>query len=354
MLFYLSIFIILLTLALVEVLLKNKRISVLTSGLLALVAGLRFYTGYDFNSYSTFYSEVSTISDVFNGSIDAESGFLFINFIFKSMGFNFYFFILFFSVLSILLLSNFAYKYTPYPSLILVYYFARYFLVRDMGQIRSSLACIILLYAIPFIIKKKPIQFLLIVFIASLFHVTAWVFVMAYIFNSVFKKLTIKNVLSLLCISLFIGIIVQVPNLYIWAIPERYSAYFTSDSYTNGQWILNPILWMQLALFFSASFFIHPTDDTEKNKFDVNLKIYLMASLILIAAGTLGTVGGRLSTLFATSEVLLVPYLFANLSKNKLINIIFFCGFTVVVFCLIFILSGTYVQYVPYQTIIGL
>lgn len=354
MFFYLSLFIILLSLALTEVLLKNKKISVITGGLLAIVAGLRFYTGYDFTSYSKFYSEISSISDVFNGSIDAESGFLLINFIFKSMGFNFYFFILFFSVLSILLLSNFAYRYTQYPSLILVYYFARYFLVRDMGQIRSALACIILLYAIPYIIKKKPIQFLLIVFIASLFHVTAWVFVIAYLFISVIKNLTIKNVVSLLCISLFVGIIVQVPSLYIWAIPERYNAYFTSDSYTNGQWIMNPILWMQLAIFLGASLFIHPTDDMEKNKFDTSLKIYLLASLMLIAAGTLGTVGGRLSTLFATSEILLVPYMFASLSKNKLVNILLFCGFTIIIFYLIFIMSGAYLEYLPYQTIFGL
>lgn len=354
MLFYLSIFSILLILALAEVLLQNKRISVLTGGLLAVVAGLRFYTGYDFISYSNFYSEINNVSDVFNGSIDAESGFLFINFIFKSIGFNFYFFILFFSVLSILLLSIFAYKYTPYPSLILVYYFARYFLVRDMGQIRSSLACIILLFAIPFIIKKKPIQFLLIVFMASLFHVTAWAFVIAYVFNSIFKNLTIKIVLSLLCISVLIGIIVQVPELYIWAVPDRYNAYFTSDSYTNGQWIMNPILLMQVALFFGASFFVHPTDVEEKKKFDINLKIYLIASLILLAAGTLGTVGGRLSTLFATSEILIVPYFFSSFSKNKVLNILLFCGFTIIIFCLIFVLSGAYQQYIPYQTIFGL
>lgn len=354
MLFYLSIFSILLILAIAEVLLKNKKISILTSGLLAIVAGLRYYTGYDFKPYHNFYLELDNIFEVFNGSIDAESGFLFINYIFKSLGLNFYFFIFFFSILSIVLLSNFAYKYTPFPSLVLVYYFARFFLVRDMGQIRSALACIVLLYAIPYIIKKNPVKFLLIVFIASLFHVTAWVFVIAYIFNSLFKNLTIKNVASLLCISLIIGIIVQVPELYLWAIPERYNAYFTSVAYTNGQWIFNPILWMQLVLFAGSAFFIRPTNNNDKNKLNVNLKIYLIASLLLIAAGNLGTVGGRLSTLFSTSEILLVPYLFSELSKNKVLNILLFCGFTITVFLLIFVLSGTYVDFVPYQTIFGL
>lgn len=354
MFFYLIIFSILLILAAAEVLLKNKKISILTSGLLAVTAGLRFYTGYDFKPYQSFYFDLDSMSNVFDGSIDAEPGFLLLNYIFKSLGFNFYFFTLFFSAITIFLLCKFAYRYTPYPSLILVYYFARFFLVRDMGQIRSALACIILLYGIPFVTKKKPIHFLLIVFLASLFHVTAWIFIVAYIFNYVFKTLSLKNVFSLLFLSLMLGSIVQVPDLYLWAVPERYIAYFTSPSYTNGQWILNPILWMQLGLFFGVSFCVHATENNEKKKLDISLKVYLIASLILIAFGDLGTVGGRLSTLFATSEILLVPYLFSNLTKNKLINITLFFSFSFMVFCLIFIISGTYIDYVPYQTIFGL
>lgn len=354
MFFYLGVLSILVILAIAEVMLKNKKISVITSGLLAIVAGFRFFTGYDFNSYNNFYTEIDSISDVFNGSIEAESGYLFLNYLFKSLGFNFYFFILFFSIVSIILLANFAYNYTPYPSLVLVYYFARYFLVRDMGQIRSAIACIILLYAIPYILNRKPVQFLIVVFIASLFHITAWSFVIAYIFNWLFKNLTFKNVVTLLGISFFIGIIVQIPELYTWAVPDRYNAYFTSPSYTNGQWILNPVLWMQLMLFSGAAVFVRPTIDEERNKFSVVLKIYLIASLILIAAGTLGTVGGRLSTLFATSEIFIVPLLFASISKNKLLNILLFGGFTVAIFGLIFIISGTYTEYIPYRTIFGL
>lgn len=354
MFFYLIIFFILLILACAEVLLKNKKISVITSGILAIVAGLRFNTGYDFEAYQNFFFEIDNIFDVFNGSIDAEPGFLFINYIFKALGFNFYFFILFFSVLSVLLISNFAYKYVSYPSLVLVYYYARYFLVRDMGQIRSSLACIILLYSIPYIVRRKPLQFLTVVFIASLFHITAWVFIVAYLFNIIFKKLTIKNVVVLIFLSILIGAVVQIPELYLWVVPERYKAYFTGSAYTSGTWIMNPVLWMQLALFTGTSIFVKPTDLTMKSKFDINLKIYLIASLIMLAAGTLGTVGGRLSTLFATSEIFLVPYFFSNFSKNNLLNIIIFCSFTVVIFYLIFIISGAYGAYIPYKTIFGL
>ncbi|MFL2100932.1 EpsG family protein [Desemzia sp. FAM 23991] len=351
MFFYISVFGILLILATIEVMLRNKKISFITGGLLAIIAGFRFYTGYDFNSYGKFYSEVENISDVFNGSIEAESGFLFLNFLFKSMGFNYHTFILFFALFSLLLLTNFVYKFTSFPSLVLLYYYARYFLVRDMGQIRSAMACIILLYSIPYVLNKKPFQFLVIVFVASLFHITAWSFIIVYIFHYLFKHLTVKNITCLLGISFLIGVIVQIPSIYIWAIPERYNAYFTSPSYTNGQWILNPILWMQLMLFFTALILSYPKLNEEKNKFNIILKIYFLASLILIFSGTLSTVGGRLGTLFATSEIFIVPIIFSSFTKNKLVNMLLFSGFTFAVFCLIFIISETYIDYMPYETI---
>lgn len=354
MLLYIIVFILLMILALSEVLLKNKKVVYITSSLMALMAGLRFYTGYDFLSYSNFYQDVDGLSDVFNGSIDAESGYLFLNYISSTVGLNFYFFILFFSLLSIGLLTNFLYRYTPYPSMFLFYYYARFYLVRDMGQIRSALACIILLYAIPYMIKQKPIQFILVVLAASLFHVTALFFILAYVFNILFKKLTAKNIFGLLMGSIAIGLFIQIPQLYIWAIPDRYIAYFTNPAYTNGQWIMNPILWMQIAIFLGSFICYKPTNSEEKSKFEGMLKVYFISSLVLLAAGNLGTVGGRISTLFATSEILLVPYFLMNFSKNKLLNLLLFCGFTFVIFCLIFIISGTYTEYVPYLTIFGL
>lgn len=351
MVLYWSFFIVLLILALSEIFLKNKTISFFTSGLLAILAGFRFYTGYDFTSYETFYKGAESFGNIIEGKIDAEIGYLTLNYLFSSLGLNFYTFILFFAILSIGLLEIFLYRNTPYPSLILVYYFARYFLVRDMGQIRSALACIILLYAIPYILKRKPIQFIMVVFIASLFHITAWFFVLAYIFNLIWRKITLNSIFTLLISSMVIGILVQIPQLYIWAVPERYIAYFTNPTYTSGQWILNPILWMQIMIFLGSFIFYKPTNNEEKYQFEGVLKIYFLASLILIAAGNLGTVGGRLSTLFATTEILTAPYFLLNFTKNNFLNILFYAGFTIVIFCLIFIISGTYNDYTPYITI---
>lgn len=351
---YLSVFILLIVLALSELLLKNEKIIFISSSLLALMAGLRFHTGYDFQSYEKFYREVDQISEVINGSIDAEPGYLLLNYIFSSVGLNFYYFILIFSVFSIGLLAYFLSKYTKYPTIFLLYYYVRFFLVRDMGQIRSAIACIILLYAIPYILKKEPMKFFIIVFVASLFHISAWFFVIAYLFNNKFKKITLKSISLMVLACSFIGVIVQIPKLYIWAVPDRYISYFTNPVYTQGKWIMNPILWMQIGILIGSILCYHSNNKEEKTMFEGALKIYLVSSLILLAAGNLGTVGGRISTLFATTEILIVPYLFMNFTKNKLLNIIFYIGFTIIIFILIFVVSNAYKSYIPYQTIFTL
>lgn len=349
MLVYIFIFLILLLLSTFEILFKNKKIVFINGSILAALAGFRYRSGYDFNNYSNFYDELNNIGDVFNGSIDAESGYLFLNYLFIKLGLNFYTFVLFFSIISIGMLVFYVYKNTSYPSLILMYYYARFFFARDMGQIRASFVSILLLYSLKYIKKKEPIKFLLVVLFASTFHITALIFILAYLFKNYFPQLDKKNVLLLLGATVVIGVIVQIPNLYLWAVPYRYIGYFTNPTFTGGKWLLNPVLLMQMLIFLGAYLF---SDIQEDKQFAFYHKIYFLASLILISFGDLATVGGRLSSPFATYEMFVAPYFILSFTRNKLLNVFLFLGFTVVIFFIIFIFSGDYVFFTPYDTLL--
>lgn len=348
MIVYIGLFVVLSILAAIEILFQKKKISYITAIILAIFAGFRFYTGFDFLSYGVFYTKLNSIKDVFNGSIDAEKGYLLLTFIFKTIGLNYPTFLLFFAFLSIGLLFNFIYRNIPYPSLVLLYYFARFYLPRDMGQIRGSIASIILLYAIPYIKKKDFSKFLLIVFIASLFHVSSLIFILGYVFVVYLPKFSQKWSLYFLSGGLLIGLISQIPELYLWIVPARYAAYFTGVGYVGGDWLMNPVLWMQLLIFFGALLFTEIKDDTHYRTY---FFLYFLSSFILMASGNLATIGGRLSAPFTTQEIFVAPYLLLNFTRNKLLNICLFFGFTAIIFILIFILSGIYVEFIPYQTI---
>lgn len=349
---YILMLIVLLSLALTELIIDQKKIVIFGGALLALFAGLRYYTGYDYISYGEYFNEADTILDLFNGSVRLESGYLFLSSLFSSIGLNYYTFVLFFSVLSLATFTFFLYKYLPYPSMVLVYYYSRFFMARDMGQVRGAFAAVILLFAIPYILKKQPLKFLLVVYLASLFHVTSFAFIAAYILNLIISRVTIKNSLILLSLATLMGLIVQNSALYLWAVPSSYSSYFTNPYYTSGPWILYPVLWMQLLLLFGMIIFFKEKRIDKEEWVNVLMKVYLLSPIILLAAGNLETVGGRISTLFSTVEVLLVPYFFMSFSKYKVLNILCYTGFIIVIFMLIFVFSGMYNRYTPYQTIL--
>jgi hypothetical protein len=219
-----------------------------------------------------------------------------------------------------------------------------------MGQIRGSLASIILLYSVKYIKSKEFVKFMAVVLIASLFHVTALIFVLGYIYENHLYNGKWSQVGILFSLAVVAGLIVKSPSLYMWAIPGRYAPYFTNPAYTSGKWLMNPVLWMQLLIFFGTLLF---TKIQQDEKYRTYHNLYFFASLILIAFGNLETVGGRLSSPFATYEMFVAPYFILNFTKNKLLNLIFAIGFTVIIFLLIFILSGDYHYFIPYQTLLN-
>lgn len=350
MFIYIAILIILLMLGIVEIWFQEKRISWVIGSGLAVFAGLRYYTGYDYINYQRNYYRIQSVSSVIDNTT-FEPGYLLANFSFTQIGFGYQTFVLVLSLISLSLLTWYLYKYFPYPSLALTYYYARFYHLRDMAQVRSALASIILLFGIPYLVEKKFWKFFLIVFLASMFHSGSFVFLGVYLLHIILEKLTIRNVLVLVGLAIFFGLLIQYPELYESFVPNRYISYVIAPSRMGGPWYTNPIVLMQLIIFSSGLWLIKLSSNIENDYLDVVLKIYLFASLALIASNTLRVLGGRVSTFFATVEILIVPYIMLHLTKNKLVNLLSFILFTSFIFYLIFIFSGRFYPYIPYRTI---
>src|SRR5699024_10481288 len=117
---------------------------------------------------------------IFDGSIDAEPGYLFLNYLVKEIGMNFASFVLLFTTISLLLLAYALNNFFPVPSIVLLYYYSRFFLVRDMGQIRSSIVAIIFLLALPGVKERNFKKVLLFSIVGCLFHLVALFIIPAY------------------------------------------------------------------------------------------------------------------------------------------------------------------------------
>lgn len=347
---YLTVFFILVVLSLCEYLTNYKVFFVIALVLLILFAGLREGVGYDYESYHNFFRDIFSFNDVFNGTIDAEPGYVLLNFIFKYLGFSFSSFILFFSTMSLILLGICLYSVFPNPSLALVYYYCRFFLVRDMGQIRSSFVAILLLLTLPAIKNRDTKKVLLLTFIGIFFHSVAIFIPVGYMFTLLLKDINIKVVFFLLFAGIMFGTIFFFPELISVVIPARYLGYFVGK-YATGKWVLNPIFIMQMGILLISLVVVKVSRKRFAADLAVLLKIYLLSSILLIAFGPLATVGGRISTIFASTEIFLVPILFDHFFKNKIFFLISYFAFCSCIFYLIFVFSGAFGLYIPYRTV---
>lgn len=347
---YIGVFLLLSLLAIGEYLTRKKLFFYVGLFFLMGLAGFRFFTGYDFSSYNNFFNQLTNWNKIYDGSIDAEPGYLFLNYVIRELGMNFSTFILLFSVISLLLLSYAISNYFPVPSLVLLYYYARFFLVRDMGQIRSSIVAIIFLLALPAIKQKKVMKVVILSLVGSLFHTVALFIIPAYFFVVTVKEMTIPKELFLIFSGSILGIVFFFPDLFKFMIPERYYGYLTGY-YAQGNWIFNPVFIMQCGILIGATLLVKSNSIDFTDNFNILLGLYCLSTILLVVFGPLATIGGRISTIFSTVEIFIVPIVFDNLIKNKYIFLLTFILFSLFIFSLIFIFSGAYNSYVPYNTV---
>lgn len=86
-------------------------------------------------------------------------------------------------VISLVITSSyclFVYRYSQNPVISFIVYFALGYYTAGFQLLRQVLAVSVLLYAYPHLLKRKPIPFVLLVLLASGFHSTALIFLIAY------------------------------------------------------------------------------------------------------------------------------------------------------------------------------
>ena len=160
--------------------------------------GLRWETGTDWMSYYNHFSLFSNFTSLFLS--DFEYGYGLFVWLIKSIFPYYSIFLLFHAIIYYFLIFKSFKRYTPnlYLSLLLFYTLS----MGVMGSNRQLIALAICIYAVKFIIDKKPFVFLLLIFLAVLFHTTALIFVIYYFLNRNIKPVPF---LSILVFAFIIG-----------------------------------------------------------------------------------------------------------------------------------------------------
>jgi len=314
--------------------------------ILALVAGLRYETGNDFLPYKTIYA-----GDYSAGQV--EPGFLFLRNLFNWIHAPFWIFLLAWAVVTLTLFYFFAKEYFRPAIIPIAYYLSRFFFMRDMGQIRASLVCVTCMLALKFVYDEKPLPFLVIVGLSATIHVSALFFLLIYPFWLLFRRINFKWVLGFLVFGAAVGFVApKILSVIIVHTLPRYAPYVTNASYLSSG-LFDPVTLMQVIICITGFYILNRGMVSNaliggSEKFKFLMVVYLFATLTLLSLSQLSTIGGRLSTIATTTETIVLPTIVFSImpKKTRTLSMVGVCA---VIFVLIFLISGAYKTFVPYQ-----
>lgn len=170
--------------------------------LLLLLAGLRVETGNDWEPYQEYYLDLASLSDK---AEDFEVGYRSLAYLFKTAGVEYGGF-LFASTLLYLGLFLLVFRRQRAPIILALLFYCTY-LLGWMGTARQVLAIACTLLAGEFLLQRQHLRFLLSVFLAGAFHVSALLFLMAWLLAVPLQ--TTRRYLLIVGIAVAAGIALQ-------------------------------------------------------------------------------------------------------------------------------------------------
>ena len=239
---------------------QEKNTFIIITIVLTLFYSIRTDYGSDIPAYINIFQNISysSFSNLFNPNEHLEPGWIFLNWFFKPIGWQFFLFILtaiqFFTIYFIIT------RYTEkkyYWIVFSIYILNCNLLLTDLSMIRQALAMHITAWSIPFIIEKKYLKTILILFAATTIHTSAYVSFL--LIPLPFLKNKDNRIITAVCLAVFIFfyIVEKYTGTILSAILntdtfERYDIYEIEAKKGSGLGIL---LWLLTGIWLSLKYY---------------------------------------------------------------------------------------------------
>ncbi len=189
--FYLICFGILFVLAMLNIQMHDKLSSQILSGLSAImlicIAGLRYETGGDWDTYTQLFNKFPTFSRLIGrpaefADISVEEGFVLLCAFVKSLGGTVQHLFFVVTFLNITLITTALHKYTKYPVVGLLCYYGILYFNLEMIYIRQATAVALCFFALQYIRSHEVWKYMLIIVLACTFHRVSSLMIPLYFF----------------------------------------------------------------------------------------------------------------------------------------------------------------------------
>lgn len=287
---------------------------------LILFYGLRIDVGLDYHSYIRIYNEIKKIplmeyaQAYFERRQDVEIAYYLINrityLIFDDV--HLMFFLTGVIMFGIVFAAIIKYNDISYPYAVFIFLMVEFAVATN--NVRSTLACCIMLYGFYYIIKNKPIQYLICVLISSLFHQSAICCLFFWLLKD-FKSIRLNKIrnyvwyIIVFATPLFarIGIFIakQIPLF------EKYFDWYWVNMNSGSAMFLWRCLPAIVGIRLLVKYY-----KIDLGKYKVLLNIQLCRIPFLYSGYIMGP-ATRMDRLAWVSEIILVPYVIRKIERTK-------------------------------------
>ncbi|WP_227514005.1 EpsG family protein [Acinetobacter lactucae] len=272
-----------------------------------------FTVGTDTITYTKFFRD-GLAPQYYEFNPEVEVGYQFVEYLILNITHN-YFWLFFFC--SLIVVPSYFYIIKKYSTnyILSIFIFITFGLYNFFfNGLRQGIAIAICFLALPFLLDKKILKYFIFVFIASLFHVSAWVMLFFYFLVHSRIKLEYKMISIIGISSIISGLVIN----YLANSNKRYESYGQIDEASGG--------YLTLSFYIVLGMFIYIFGKKERinnYNFRVYEQIFLCGLLLVIPVAFLGTDPSgpqRLLNYFLPILTLLLPML---LDKYKLAIFVF-------------------------------
>ncbi len=262
-----------------------------------------------------------------------EMGFYYLGVISKTLSKSGTFYMMFVSAITMIILFFGIKKYSLFPFIALYVYLGR-FVNRNTIQIRAAIACAIIIWGTLYVTKRQLWKYLLVVFIASRFHTSAYLAFPLYLINyvNIKRSYIYWGILVSLIVSFYFGgtindIVSQSDIANEWA--RSYIEEDSEKAYSND--LTNPVIWYQIFILFIWTFFEGKFSKLTEHYYTIR-NAYFYSTVLLIILCQYAILAGRTSTVFATYEIIMIPLFPLLFNRNNRSLIYLGIGFFFAIF----------------------
>lgn len=307
--------------------------------LLTLLAGLRDrYVGTDTWTYTQpFNPNYDNTTLVLDANV--EYGYQIFVYLINYLTNEYYWYLFIMALITVILMILAIRKYSIDYLLSIYIYITFGFYTFLFNTVRQAIALAILFYGVKFFLEKKLLKYILVVFIASLFHISAWVMLPFYFFIHFKLRVELKVAFTFISSLLASSVVIK----YLSANNQRYEHYTQTSENAGGYLLL--IFYSVIAL----ALYVFGRNLRENNKsYNLLEQLYFCGLVFVIPITLLGTDPSgpqRVLYNFSVYLILLIPLVIKDKFNQLGYKILFYILGFVYFMMMTYSLYGIY----PYE-----